>query len=50
MRYCEASFDEVTVAPLIEGCEELEENESRDCFEMVLSNILVKILSILEKP
>ena len=29
----EASFDEVTVAPLIEGCEELEGDESRDCFE-----------------
>ena len=29
----EASFDEVTVAPLLEGCEELEGNESRDCFE-----------------
>ena len=29
----EASFDEVTVAPLIEGCEDLEGDESRDCFE-----------------
>tara|TARA_B100000161_G_scaffold75320_1_gene51878 strand:+ start:7175 stop:7972 length:798 start_codon:yes stop_codon:yes gene_type:complete len=29
----EASFDEVTIAPLIEGCEELEGEKSRKCFE-----------------
>ena len=29
----EASFDEITVAPLIEGCEELEGDKSKECFE-----------------